>query len=277
MAEAKLNAPDWLIRWELALVVVTCAVVLGAIPVALGHIGLSWDALNHHIYLGWVAERPRFDRDYLAASYQAFQYPYLYWPVYKLAVGGASGVTAGLVLGLLHLLAAPACWSMARTCIPGREWFHVAMRATGVGLAFSSGLVLSMFDSTANDLLAAIPLVWAFALALEPLAGTGTNSDAVRKAAWLSALLAGVSVALKFSNGPIAILLPVLWLWPRHDFAARLRLLTQGGLCAALGFAIVFAGWGWQLWTHFGNPFYPLFDAWFEPLRQLSGWKHDPF
>lgn len=254
-----------------------CALALASLPIMLGHIGLSWDALNHHIYLGWTAEQPRFDRDYLAASHQSYQYPYLYLPVYKLAAAGATGAMAGVVLALLQVLAVPAVWRMARTCIPGREWFHLAMRAVAVGLAFVNGVVMSMFDSTANDLMATIPLLWAIALALEPVASPGPDEGVLRRAVRFSGFLAGLSIAFKFSNGPLAILLPVLWLWPVKRASTGARLLVEGGLYVVLGFLVAYGYWGWQLWTHFGNPFYPIFDDWFEPLRWLSGWTHDPF
>lgn len=276
MIETRWLSPDWLIRWEPWLVLAVCIAGLTAIPLSLGHIGLSWDALNHHIYLGWVAQHPRFELDYLAASYQAYQYPYLYWPIYRLALAGASGMWAGVVMAQLHALAVPAVWRIARACMPGREWFDVAMRATGVGLAFMSGLILSMFDSTSNDLLSAIPLIWAIALALEP-AASDRQLAALPRAVRLSAFLAGISVAFKFSNGPIAILLPVLWMWPRQRLGARIRLLLEGGMFAVLGFALAYGWWGWLLWTHLGNPVYPLFDGWFEPLRQAAGWVHGPF
>ena len=272
MAENRFNVPTYLLRREQVLVVAVCALVLASIPLMLGHIGLSWDALNHHIYLGWMADQLRFDKDYLAASYQSYQYPYLYWPVYKLALGGASGVAAGMALAMLHLLAAPAIWQIARTCIPGVEWFDLVMRAIAVALAFMSGVVLSMFDSTANDLLAAIPLVWSIALALEPLAGTNKNEASLRRKMVISGLLAGVSVAFKLSNGPIAIVLPLLWVWIEGGVSARLRRLVLAGLCMVLGFLLAYGYWGWQLWTHFGNPLYPFFDNQFELAREIFRW-----
>jgi hypothetical protein len=151
------------------------------------------------------------------------------------------------------------------------------MRALGVALAFMSGVVLSMFDSTANDLLAAIPLVWAFAIGLEPLAEPPSSDARANRAVCLSGFLAGLSVAFKFSNGPIAVMLVILWVWIGNGLIARIRLLTLGGLCALLGLGVAYGWWGWQLWNHFGNPVYPIFDGWFEPLRKLSGWVHDPF
>ena len=169
MADPVQRAPQWLRRWELGWVMLAAVIGLCLIPISLGQIGISWDMLNHHIYLGWAAEHPRFDRDYLAASYQGYQFPYLYWPLYKLAVGGASGVTAGLVLALLHLVTVPPVWLLARVCIPGEQWFDVGMRTVAVAVAFSSGVVLSLFDSTSNDLMAAAPLVWALAFAFLPM------------------------------------------------------------------------------------------------------------
>jgi hypothetical protein len=272
MRESRLDAPGWLVRWEPVLVLLTACAALAGIPIVLGHIGLSWDALNHHIYLGWTAERPRFDRDYLAASYQAYQYPYLYWPIYKLAAAGASGVTAGVVMALLHSTAVPAIWRISRVCVPGREWFDVAMRTFAIALAFMSGVVLSMFDTTANDLLAAIPLVWAIALSFEPAATGETEESRISSAVWRSALLAGLSAAFKLSNAPVAIVLPLLWVWPAGNVGARLRRLILGAASSTAGFLIAYGYWGWQLWTQFGNPIYPLYDNWFELARNLSGW-----
>lgn len=272
MDDSRFQAPDWLIRWEPLIVLFGCVLALTSVPIALGHTGLSWDALNHHIYLGWVADHPRFDRDYLAASYQSYQFPYLYWPVYKLAVLGASGVVAGVVLTLLHLTVAPALWKLSLACIPGREWFDVLMRALAVALAFMGGVVLSMLDSTSNDLLAAIPLVWAIALLVEAVAWRTYSEAGWRKVVVLSGLLAGVSMAFKLSNAPIAILLPLLWAWRGGGLTDRLMAVLLGGTAAVLGFVVTYGYWGWLLWTNFGNPFYPFFDPWLEPLRHATGW-----
>lgn len=271
MADAAREAPDWLIRRELALVFMACVIGFASIPLMLGHIGLSWDALNHHIYLGWIADRHRFELDHLAASYQATLFPYLYWPAYKMALGGASGVVAGVVLALLNSLAAPAVWKIANTCIPGRTWFDLAMRAIAVAMAFMSGVVLSMLDTTSNDLLASIPLVWAIALAMEPLALRAPGEAALRKAVGLSGLLAGVAVAFKLSNGPVAIVLPLLWLWAGDGTLRKLQRAALGCVFVLLGFVMVYGYWGWQLWTHFGNPIHPFYDDWFAPLRAAAG------
>lgn len=270
MRELGLAATSWILRREGWCIYLLGALAFAAIPLWLGHLGIGWDALNHHFYLGWTAEQPRFDLDHVAANYQAYQYPYLYWPVYKLAMAGATGVQAGVVLALLHSAAIPPVWMIARGCIPGRDAFTVAMRGVAVALAFLTGAVLSLFDSTSNDLLGAIPLLWAYAVALRPIADP--RVPALRATA-LSGALAGMSVAFKLSNGPLAIVLPLLWAWPAGGIGARLLRVTCAGLCVLTSCLLFYGYWGWELWSRYGNPVYPLYDHWFEGLRHLTGWQ----
>jgi len=264
------NAAAWILRREGWLVFLAGSAAFAAIPLWLGYMGISWDALNHHIYLGWTAEHPRFDRDYVAAGYQYYQFPYLYWPFYKLAMSGVSGATAGVVLALLHATAIPAVWLIARSCIPGQDLFAAGMRGLAVLLAFLTGAVLSLFDSTSNDLLAAIPLLWAYAFALQPLADP--QASPLRSAA-ASGAIAGLAVAFKLSNGFLAITLPLLWLWPEGTLQARAGRCIAAGLCLLGALFLCYGYWGWQLWTTFGNPIYPFYESVFAQLRVIAGWR----
>ncbi|HSV35762.1 MAG TPA: hypothetical protein VLI46_09405 [Ramlibacter sp.] len=254
------------------LVLLLLWLVFISVPLSMGRLGLSWDALNHHIYLGWSAESPRFGMDWLASSYQSYQYPFLYWPVYKLAAAGASGWVAGVVLSTLHLVVVPPVWMMARTCMPGSSSFDVAMRMLAVILGFMSAVVLKLFEATSNDLLAAAPLVWALALALQPF-GSDTMGDRPLRMVVVSACLGGISVAFKLSNGPLVVLLPFMWVLAGGSLRERALRVLAGGLAGALAFALAYGYWGWQLWSHFGNPIYPFADGQFEPVRQWLGWR----
>lgn len=266
-------APRWM-RYELPAVLLIAWLVFISIPLSLGYIGLSWDALNHHIYLGWTAEQQRFDRDFWAASSQSYQFPYLYWPVYKMAVSGFSGAAAGVVLASLDLFAVPPVWMLSRVCIPGPGVFEMLLRVTAVIMAFMTGVVMSLFDSTSNDLLAAVPLLWAIALAFWPLRiSNKTKKSPALRYVVLSGLLAGASVAFKLSNGPVALLMPLLWLLHGNGLWQRLKWTALGCVTTLIGCSMVYSPWGWQLWQHFGNPIYPQFDAAFESLRVASGWR----
>lgn len=264
------RAPQWALRLEPWLAVALCAIAFIWIPISEGGATLSWDALNHHIYLGWTAERPRLDRDFLAAGYQSLQYPYLYWPVYKLAISGASGITAGVVLAALHLPAVPAVWLISRRCMPGPTWSDLAMRIMAVVLAFMTGAVLSLMDMSSNDLLAAIPLIWAIAIALD---ATAPDIGRTTARVAISGLLAGVAVAFKFSNGPIAILLPLLWTFSAPKPLERLRNVVVGCMLTLIGLVAAYGYWGALLWRDFGNPMYPFYDGLFAHVRTLTGWS----
>ena len=256
--------------WEAPVVVLAGWLLLVSIPLVLGEMGISWDALNHHIYLGWTAERPRFDRDFLAAASQTYQFPYLYWPVFKLAQMDVSGRVAGAVLATLQALALPALWLVARACIPGGGWLPILLRAQSVFLGYASILILSLFDSTANDMLATVPFVWSVALALQPVGGAPSRTD------WHhvigSGVLMGIAVACKWSNGPLSVLLVIFWILAPGDARRRLLLVLAGGTATIVAFLVVYSYWGWQLWLAVGNPLHPFADAYFAPLRDRLGW-----
>ena len=262
------------LRLELGVVLLVSWLAFASIPLALGGIGLSWDALNHHVYLGWIASQPRFDRDFLAASYQSFQYPYLYWPFFALYQSGMSGQWAGAVLASFNVLAVPAVWLLARVNVPEQSWYGTAMRSFAVALAFLTGVVLSLFDTSANDLLAAIPLVWAVALAFEPWDRHRPEWLTVRRLVMLSGFLVGASIAFKLSNGPLAVLIPVLWGIHGRSWRERLLNVAVGCLATLAGLLVCYGHWGWEMWLHYGNPVYPFYDNWFGPVRSALG--HHP-
>lgn len=261
-------------RTELLAVCLLVWAGLVAIPLGLGEIGLSWDALNHHMYLGWTAFSPRFDRDFLAASYQSYTFPYLYWPAYKLSALGFSGMWAGAVLVSLYVYVVPALWLLARAMIPQRDWEGTLLRMGAVALAFLGQLSLSLMDVTMNDISAGIPLVWAVALGVCALdARHLPRWLAPARALDLSGFAAGVAVAFKLSNGPLALVLPLLWVLAPGPVLQRVWNVVRAGLWTWAAFLLVYGYWGWQLWEQFGNPLYPFYDQWFAPLRAVVEWR----
>lgn len=270
---ARPSALTALLRWEGLLVCLLTVALFVSVPLAQGEVGLGSDALNHHIYLGWTAQQHRLGLDFVAAGYQAYTFPYLYWPVYQMAAAGWPGMAVGVTLAALHgVLVAPPVWLLARACMPGATWFDLAMRVLGVALAFLTGVALSVLDATMNDLLAAAPLLWAVALAVRAMPGAG--SDAPRAERWpvlFSGLCAGAAVAAKLSNGPLAILMPGLWWLCGRGWRPRAMAVALGSAATLLGFAALYGYWGWLLWRYFGNPIFPFYHHWFEPLRRWAG------
>jgi hypothetical protein len=238
---------------EATLVSLAAAVAVALVPLTAGEWGWSWDALNHHIYLGLFAESPRWHLDVVAASTQSYQYPYLYWPVYRLSLLDIGGARAGAIWSAaLALLVVPPVWFAAWRLLPpeGLRTQAIFERTAACALALSSVVVLSAFNTTANDLLGSVPLLWAVALMTVERPG-----DA--RAGWAAALW-GASAAFKLSNA-LAIPLLLVWWWQRPGWPLHPRRGLIIGIAATLGYALIWAPWGWQLWLHTGNPFYPFF------------------
>lgn len=242
---------------ELAALTLLAAALAAAVTLSAGHWALSWDALNHQIYLGLIAESPRWDLDVLASSVQGYQYPYLYWPVYRLTTLPITGVQAGALWAAFQAtMILPPVWLASWYLLPGQDSTTQALfeRVASCALAGSSIVVLAGIGSTSNDPMAAVPMIWAVALMAAP-----QTSD--RRAAGAAALW-GVSTAFKWSNG---LALPMLLFWWWRDSPPHLG--WRRGCCMAvgamLGFVITYLPWGFQLWRVTGNPFHPRFSAWF--------------
>lgn len=243
---------------ELFGITMVCAALVAALPLHAGVWGWSWDALNHHIYLGLISESPRWHLDVTAASVQGWQYPYLYWPVYRLALLPLDGAVAGAVWSsFLCALLVPPVWVTSLRLLPQSDTSAVGAmqsvfeRSAACALALLSLVVLSSLSTTANDPLAAVPLLWALALMAAPVA-----SD--RRAAAAAALW-GIGCAFKLSNA-LAIPLLLAWWWRSPGWPLPFRRGAGIALGAMAGFALAYAPWGWQLWQQMGNPFYPFFQ-----------------
>jgi len=243
---------------ELALTTLLVAAAAATIPLTAGVWGWSWDALNHHIYLGLISESPRWDLDVVAASVQTWQYPYLYWPVYRLTLLPVDGATAGaLWAALLSVLMAPPIWLLSYRLLPQTASAPQAVfeRMAAVALAFSSVLVLSGLGTTANDPLASVPLLWALAL-------MAAERPSDRRAAGAAALW-GVATAFKLSHA-LALPLLLVWWWRRPGWPLPWARGVWIATAAVAGFTLAYLPWGWQLWQQTGNPFYPFFGSLFQ-------------
>ena len=238
--------------FELVAVTLLAALAAASLPMMNGHLGWSWDAINHQIYLGMTAEHPRWHLDVLAASGQTYQYPYLYWPVYRMALLDAQGAWVAATWAASQAVCVmPPVWLAAYRLLPQeRGATEVAVERVAACVLASMSIVLwASLQTTANDLLAAAPLLWAVAIALKPAA-----SD--RRLLAMGAMF-GVSVAFKLSNAIFAPLLLLWWFETRSPYLSPRRgLCLWGG--AAIGFLVAYAPWGMQLWTNMGHPLYPL-------------------
>lgn len=248
-------------RWlaaELLLLTLLAAAAGAGLAAYAGHWAWTWDGINHHVYLGLIAEQPRWHLDVLAANYQSYQYPYPYWPIYRIAqIDGNGALVAMLWAGGQAALLLPPVWLAAYRLLPstgGPRWEPALTRGAACAMAFLNGVVVLAINNSANDIIATVPLLWALALQLG-------QPSSLQRAFWCAALY-GVSIAIKWSNG---LLLPVLlvWWWQAERPHLPLRRGAALAIGTLAGFAVAWLPWGWQLWRYTGNPFYPYFRSLF--------------
>lgn len=264
--------PDRLEPWLAFLITIALMV---SIPVSRDGLGLGWDSMNHHVYLGWVANGARFEQDYFAAASQSYQFPYLYWPIYLLTRWRVDGWVAGTVWAMLHALVSIPLWMIANRLIAGETWPDAGVRVLAVLFGVGNLLVLRAPETTGNDVLAALPWLMAVAVGLGPARSSGLL-DQVPRSAWralLCGVLGGAAVALKLSNATVVIFLPLVCFSLSSTVPGRLRCAALCLLGTGMGFLVLYAWWGWQLWQAFGNPVFPFADGLFEPLRVMLAWR----
>jgi len=223
-----------------------------------GYFGLSWDALNHHIYLGLIAQTPRWHLDSVAAGSQSYQYPFLYWPIYKLSTTGLDGGTVAVIWASFQAACIlPPVWLACFHLLPRDQgvWRSRLYRFLGCNFAMLNIPVLAALGTSANDLLAAVPLLWAIGLAM--------GRPQLLIAVGAAAALFGVAVAFKFSNALFAPLLACLLVEriPLRPLVLRTFVALGASVTA---FAIAYAPWGYQLALEAGHPFHPYLQ------RQLA-------
>jgi len=220
-----------------------------------GMVGLSWDTLNHHIYLGMTAERPRWHLDAFAAGSQTYQYPYLYWPIYRLSLLDLpANVFWQIWSAVVALLVVPPMWLIVRALIPSCApwWKSASVRLTALSMSVISLPVIFSIQTTSNDIFASSPVLWALALFCSRDSSVWPQRG--------GAFLLGVATAFKLSN---IVFWPLLLtmsghLFPLKQAAARLASVFA---VAIVGYGIAYAPWGLQLFRETGNPFYPFLMA----------------
>ena len=210
---------------------------------------LSFDLLNYHYYVAYELLGGRLAQDFYAASAQSYLNPLGYLPFYALASSWHSvlasialAIAASASLALLYLLA----WRLFAHR-PARERLVFSLLGTTLGAA--TAVFWPMVGTSMLDAWLAAPMLAGLLLLLDE------RVDGRR--ALLAGALFGAASALKYSNAVFA--LTALVLLARRPARAVLGYVAGGALAVAL-----LAGpWCLALLREFGNPVFPLFNAWF--------------
>jgi hypothetical protein len=225
------------------------AVVCAAWAVHAGK-DVNWDQLNYHYYLPFELLAGRLGQDFFAASAQSYLNPVGYLPFYLMVAAGWHSVLVSSVLAAAHSLSIGLLYLVARELfahLPARERNVFSCLAAALGAA--SGVYWMTLGSSFLDPLLVPPMLAGLLLLLR-------DGHRVRHAAFAGALF-GVAAALKYSNAVFA--LAALPLALAVSWRASLAYIAGG----AAAVTVLAGPWFVALQRAFGNPVFPLMNAWF--------------
>ena len=242
----------------------------GLFSVSLGQ-DSSWDLRNYHLYnpYAWLADR--IGIDLAPAQMQTYFPPLVDVPYFWLTLHAPAPLVA-FVMGFLHGLCFLPLLAIGRAIfrerIDGERLAWCCALAGCTGVAFLAGV-----GTSSGDDLTALLVVSSFLLVVRELA----KSDE-RRTKWgfvLAGLVMGSAVGLKLTNSSYAVAACAAIPFAQASATGARnawRRAAEFGVAALAALAVLVGPWWWRVWSEFGNPFFPQFNALFRsPFAQTIG------
>ncbi|MFO1312153.1 MAG: hypothetical protein U1F41_08835 [Burkholderiales bacterium] len=220
----------------------------------------NWDLQNYHYYNPWAWWHGRiFDWDVAAAQIQTYHNPLPDLPFFGMMSAGwpprvtafVLAVPAALTGFFLFRLASVLLSHLPRT---ERAIAVACIVATGMTSAIGLGVLANTMNEWPLAMLVTFALWWL-------VRGIDAGGPIARRVLLVAGGAVGLATGAKLPAATFAVALGIAVLlrsWP-----PRWREGTWFMLGAGLGFAVAYGPWGYELWTHFGNPFFPYGNAFF--------------
>ena len=217
---------------------------------------VSWDVINHQLYLPFSWVTGRFRTDLFGAGGQSYQNPLGYFPIYALITLGLPAWVIGVVLSAVHALVLWPLSRIARVIWPRDNDEDFWWRVLAIALCCVAPIFLIHDGTASTDPLTSLFILWAVALSLE----RGQANVADRRLAFRVGACLGLATAVKMSNAVFAVALVLVWLlkWIVGQADLGRFIAFAFGMIAA--FALGAGAWMFWLWHDFDNPIYPLYN-----------------
>jgi Glycosyltransferase family 87 len=233
----------------------------------------NWDQQHYHIAMSLLFSQGRLWDSVAPAGPQSYFNPFMqnvqFWGIQHLApVWFAIALAAVQSLGFV--IAGFIC---AQLTSPARNWKALGAGLLGFVLCLMAPVSLSESGTTFVDLIAAAPVLAAFALLLNRGHPVGLTLSGA-----LAGALLGLATALKLTNAVFFIGGLGFALAGPDTTHQRLRWIVSYGAAALSAYLIMAGNWHLELWKRFGNPFFPFFNNIFRsPDFDFTALREDSF
>lgn len=230
---------------------------------------VTWDAFNHHIYLGRQAlEGSRLQHDYFAVGGMSCQYPLGYAPLVAMLDAGWPGMGIFQVLTLLAALCGPACWLITWCVMPSPDRAARWLRLAGTFLALTGVLWWKVLAQTSNDAIGMSLAIWSVALAMLCVGGPWWASRARLRMVicGMAGMLAGLGFVIKLTQFIAIIAAFSILLFINARWSERLKCVICFGMAATAVTLAVGTSWGYDSWRACGSPIYPFMLDYFQSV-----------
>src|ERR1700694_489350 len=221
---------------------------------------VNWDLLNYHYYAPFALLAGRLEQDFFAASAQSYLNPVGYLPFYLMVSAGWHSVAVSMALAAAHSLFIGFLYLISWKLLAHRGTRQrILLSCLAAALGGATAVYWATVGTSFLDPLLAVPMLTGLLLLL-----ADDPASSVRHA-FLAGILFGGAAALKYSNAVFAIAaLPLALAMPAASGAARLRAGLGYAAGGALALGVLAGPWFALLMREFGNPVFPLFNAWFQ-------------
>ena len=245
------------------------SVICGVVTFLLGK-DSNWDIFNYHLYAPHAFWTQDLQTDFMAAGPQRYLNPIGYLPFYWMIQAGWHSLVIAVVLAMFHGFALLILWEICARFIFQGDSHPGSLASLSVALAALSPVFLGMLGGSYLD-----PPMLVFVLGgLLLLCVALDRPSPTFLLTFIAGGLLGIAAALKLTNAIFAASAGIAILFAMRFNAVGWKTAIWYGAGTTMGALLAGGWWSFLLYREFGNPFFPLFNEYFQspdfPAVKLS-------